>query len=190
MTFDKAPDTGVSGHPRPDLGWNVCEDPSLLTPPCDPHLCAAVLQPHPHLTRVSVGSMTADDVATGAALRLSEFTYHSWDIRVVSDLQRCWPPAAVGWLVDQLGLFVSFLGRPDALDSRRVTLAVRTTEPDRSCGLDLRDPVTLVDAAAAACRRPRCPRGGLTRMAAGRLAPQLTSDTLTRDDLRRVFPGF
>lgn len=137
------------------------------------------------------------DVATAAAMRLSEFTYHSWDIRVTSDPAAVLAPAAVELLLDRLGMLIGFLGHSDALNGSRVTLAVQTAEPDRSFGLDLRDAVTLVDSAVQPAGVLDGPAEAWLRLAAGRLAPQhtpptvqLTSDTLTLDDLRRVFPGF
>ncbi|MGH3429011.1 MAG: hypothetical protein ACRDQZ_15850, partial [Mycobacteriales bacterium] len=137
------------------------------------------------------------DVATAAGLRLSEFTYHTWDIEVAFDPAAVLAPAAAELLVDQLGVIIGFLGHADALEGRPVSLAVQTTAPDRSFGLDVRHAVTLVDA-------PQQPDGVLSapgeawlRLAAGRLAPahtpptvHLTSDAITLDDLRRVFPGF
>lgn len=137
------------------------------------------------------------DVATAAAMRLSEFTYHSWDIQVMSDPAAVLAPAAVELLLDRLGMLIGFLGHSDALDGSRVTLAVQTAEPDRSFGLDLRDAVTLVDTAVQPAGVLDAPAEAWLRLAAGRLAPQhtpptmrLTSDTITLDDLRRVFPGF
>lgn len=137
------------------------------------------------------------DVAAAAALRLSEFTYHTWDIRVMFDPAAVLAPAAVELLLDRLGMLIGFLGHPDALDSRPVTLAVRTVEPDRSFGLDLRDTASLVDTPQQPAGVLHTPAEAWLRLAAGRLAPrhtppgaQLTSDTITLDDLRRVFPGF
>lgn len=137
------------------------------------------------------------DVATTAGLRLSEFTYHTWDIKVAFDPAAVLAPAAAELLVDPLGVIIGFLGHGDALDGRHVSLAVRTTAPDRSFGLDVRHAVALVDT-------PQQPEGVLSapgeawlRLAAGRLAPlhtpptvQLTSDAITLDDLRRIFPGY
>lgn len=137
------------------------------------------------------------DVATSAALRLSELTYHTWDIHVTSDPAAVLAPAAVELLIDRLGMLIGFLGHSDALDGRRVTLAVRAAEPDRSFGLDLRDAVTLVYTAAQPAGVLDTPAEAWLRLAAGRLAPQhtpptmqLTSDIITLDDLRRAFPGF
>ncbi|MGH3754561.1 MAG: maleylpyruvate isomerase N-terminal domain-containing protein [Pseudonocardiaceae bacterium] len=137
------------------------------------------------------------DVATAAAMRLIEFTYHTWDIEVMSDPAAVLAPAAVEFMIDPLGKLIGFLGRSDALDGRQVTLTVQTAEPDRCFGLDLRDTVTVVDTPAQPAGVLNAPAEAWLRLAAGRLAPQhtpptmqLTSDTITLDDLRRVFPGF
>jgi len=137
------------------------------------------------------------DVATAAALRLSEFTFHTWDIRVMSDPATVLAPAAVPLLLDPLGMLIGFLGHSDALEGKQLTLAVQTAEPDRSFGLDLRDAVAVVDTPAQPADLLDTPAEAWLRLIAGRLAPQhtpptmqLTSDTITLDDLRRVFPGF
>lgn len=137
------------------------------------------------------------DLATMVALRLSEFTYHSWDIRVMADPAAVLAPEAVELLLDRLGMLIGFLGHAGALDGRQVTVAVRTTLPARSFGLDLRDAVSLVDTPQQLADILEVPAESWLRLAAGRLAPQytpptvrLTSDTITLDDLRRVFPGF
>jgi uncharacterized protein (TIGR03083 family) len=148
--------------------------------------------------RVDLGFLPAPvDVATVAALRLSEFTYHSWDIRVMSDPAAVLAPDAVEFLLDLLSMMIGFLGHADALDGRQATLSVQTTAPGRAFGLDLRDAVTLVDTPQQPAGVLDAPAESWLRLAAGRLAPQhtpstvrLTSDTLTLDDLRRVFPGF
>jgi uncharacterized protein (TIGR03083 family) len=137
------------------------------------------------------------DVATAAGLRLNEFTYHTWDITVAFDPAAVLAPAAADLLVDPLGVIIGFLGHAEALAGRQVSLTVQTTAPDRCFGLEVRHAVTLVE-------EPQQPDGVLNapgeawlRLAAGRLAPEhtpptvhLTSDVITLDDLRRVFPGF
>jgi uncharacterized protein (TIGR03083 family) len=137
------------------------------------------------------------DVATAAELRLSEFTYHTWDITVAFDPAAVLAPAAAELLVDPLGVIIEFLGHADALKGRQVSLAVRTTAPDRSFGLDVRHTVALVEELQQPDGVLRAPGEAWLRLAAGRLAPahtpptvHLTSDVITLEDLRRVFPGF
>ncbi|HEY2764528.1 MAG TPA: maleylpyruvate isomerase family mycothiol-dependent enzyme [Pseudonocardiaceae bacterium] len=137
------------------------------------------------------------DVATSAALRLSEFTLHAWDIRVMSDPAAVLAPAAIELLLDRLSMLIGFIGHPDALDGRPLSVAVQTSEPARSFGLDLRDAVALVDTPQQPAGVLDTPAEAWLRLAAGRLEPQhtpptlqLTSDVITLDDLRRVFPGY
>lgn len=137
------------------------------------------------------------DVATAARLRLSEFALHTWDVKVAFDPAAVLATEAVGLLLDQLSLLIGRLGHADALDGSRTTLAVHTTAPDRSFGLDLHETVTLADAPPEPDGVLSTPAEAWLRLTAGRLAPQhtpptvhLVSDILTLDDLRRVFPGF
>lgn len=137
------------------------------------------------------------DVATSAALRLSEFTLHAWDIQVMSDPAAVLAPAAVELLLDRLSMLIGFIGHPDALDGRQLSIAVQTAEPARSFGLDLRDAVSLVNTPQQPAGVLDTPAEAWLRLAAGRLAPrhtpptvQLASDIITLDDLRRVFPGY
>jgi uncharacterized protein (TIGR03083 family) len=137
------------------------------------------------------------DVATAAGLRLSEFTYHTWDIKVAFDPAAVLAPAAAELLVDPLGVIIGFLGHAGALDGRHVSLAVQTAGPDRSFGLDIGHAVALVDALQQPDGVLSAPGEAWLRLAAGRLAPphtpptvHLASDVITLDDLRRIFPGF
>ena len=136
-------------------------------------------------------------MATAAATRLSEFTYHTWDIQVMSDPAAVLAPSAVELLLDQIGIFMGFLAHPDALRGKQLTLAVQTTEPDRSFGLDLGETVTLRDTSAQPDGVLDIPAEAWLRLLTGRLQPQytppttqLTSNTITLDDLRRVFHAF
>jgi uncharacterized protein (TIGR03083 family) len=138
------------------------------------------------------------DVATVAALRLNELTYHSWDVRVVLDPVAELAAEAVELLFQPLEMLIGFLGKPDQRSGPAVTLAVHTTEPERSFTLELGDSIGLGAAAPAeATDVLDIPAEALLRLTAGRLGPEytpagvrLTSDTITLDDLRRVFPGF
>jgi len=137
------------------------------------------------------------DVATAATLRLSEFALHTWDVKIAFDPAAVLATEAVPLLLDQLSMLIGFLGHADVLDGRATTLAVHTIAPDRSFGLDLHDTVCLVDTPQEPGGVLSTPAEAWLRLTAGRLAPQhtppsvqLTGDTLTLDDLRRVFPGF
>lgn len=139
----------------------------------------------------------AVDVAGYAALRLGEFAYHHWDVRVAFDPAATISPAAVEPLLERVPQLLGFLGRPEGLGGRQAAIAVRTSDPERSFGVYVGERVTLGDT-------PGEPDGVLTapaewwlRLAYGRHRPEhtppaveFTSDTLSLDDLRRVFPGF
>ncbi|MER6351608.1 maleylpyruvate isomerase family mycothiol-dependent enzyme [Streptomyces sp. NPDC001634] len=149
--------------------------------------------------RIDLGFLPAPvDVATAAGLRLSEFTLHTWDVEVTFDPAAALASAAVGPLLDPVGMLIGFVGRTDALDGRHLRLAIRLTAPDRSFGLDLGDAVAITD------EEPAVPDAVLAapaewwlRLVAGRHAPEhtpgdvsLTGDALTLDELRLVFPGY
>ncbi|MGW2639914.1 maleylpyruvate isomerase family mycothiol-dependent enzyme [Streptomyces sp. NPDC001348] len=137
------------------------------------------------------------DVATVAGLRLSEFTYHTWDVEVAFDPAAVLAPDATEPLLDQAGLLIGRLGKADAFDGGPLRLAIRTTAPERSFGLDLGEAVTLGDEPAEPDAVLSAPAEWWLRLTTGRHAPAhtpasvtLTGGALTLDDLRRVFPGF
>lgn len=148
--------------------------------------------------RIDLGFLPAPvDVATAGGLRLSEFTHHAWDVKVGFDSTAALAPEATELLLDQVGLLIGFLGKPAALDGRQVTLAVQVTAPDRSFGLALHDTAALTDTPAEPDAVLTAPAEWWLRVVTGRHAPHhtpatvaLTGDTITLDDLRRVFPGF
>ncbi|WP_369263952.1 maleylpyruvate isomerase family mycothiol-dependent enzyme [Streptomyces sp. R35] len=148
--------------------------------------------------RIDLGFLPVPvDLATAAGLRLGEFAHHSWDVEVAFDHTASLAPAATELLLDQVGLLIGFLGKADALDGRRADLAVRTTAPVRAFGLGLGDTVTLTDQPAQPDAVLSAPAEWWLRLTTGRHAPAytpstvtLTGDSLTLDDLRRVFPGF
>ncbi|MET9084888.1 maleylpyruvate isomerase family mycothiol-dependent enzyme [Streptomyces sp. NPDC004237] len=137
------------------------------------------------------------DVATAARMRLSEFTFHTWDIEVAFDPAAVLAPAATGPLFDQVAMLIGRVGRADAVEGPPVRLAVRTTAPERSFGLDLGDVVDLGDEPAEPDAVLSTPAEWWLRLATGRHAAAytpasvtLTGGALTLNDLRRVFPGF
>lgn len=148
--------------------------------------------------RIDLGFLPAPvDVATAASMRLSEFANHSWDVEVAFDRTVGLARAATEPLLDQVGMLIGFVGKADALGGRHVRVAVRTTSPERSFGLDLGDAVALTDEPAEPDAVLSTPAEWWLRLVTGRHAPAntpkgvtLTGDGLTLDDLRRVFPGF
>jgi uncharacterized protein (TIGR03083 family) len=136
-------------------------------------------------------------VAAAAGFRLNESAHHAWDVNVAFDADATLAPEAADVLVDWIGGLFGFLGHADAMDGRAGTLAVETTEPARSFGLDLRDTVALVDTPAQPDGVLTAPAEAWLRLVTGRLAPEHTpadvrvsGDLVGLDDLRRVFPGF
>ncbi|MFC6085614.1 maleylpyruvate isomerase family mycothiol-dependent enzyme [Sphaerisporangium aureirubrum] len=137
------------------------------------------------------------DVAGYAAMRLSEFTHHTWDVKAATDPGAALAPEAVELLLDTAGGLVGFVGKADGLGGRTASVAVRTTAPARSLGLHVGGTVTLTAAPDTPDATLEAPAEWWLRLVSGRHAPghtppavRLTSATLTLDDLRRVFPGF
>ncbi|MGI3202693.1 maleylpyruvate isomerase family mycothiol-dependent enzyme [Streptomyces sp. GLT-R25] len=141
--------------------------------------------------RIDLGFLPAPvDVATAASMRLSEFANHSWDVEVAFDRTVGLARAATEPLLDQVGMLIGFVGKADALGGRHVRVAVRTTSPERSFGLDLGDAVALTDEPAEPDAVLSTPAEWWLRLVTGRHAPAntpkgvtLTGDGLTLDDL-------
>ncbi|MFI7292893.1 maleylpyruvate isomerase family mycothiol-dependent enzyme [Streptomyces sp. NPDC050121] len=148
--------------------------------------------------RINLGFLpTPVDVATVAGLRLSEFTFHTWDVEAAFDPAAVLASDATGLLLDQAALLIGRLGKADAVDGRPLRLTIRTTAPDRSFGLDLGEAVSLGAQPAEPDAVLSAPAEWWLRLTTGRHAPaytptsvSLTGGALTLDDLRRVFPGF
>ncbi|MFI1052884.1 maleylpyruvate isomerase family mycothiol-dependent enzyme [Streptomyces griseoruber] len=148
--------------------------------------------------RVDLGFLpVAVDVATVAGVRLTEFAHHTWDVEVAFDHEAPLLPAVTGLLLDQAGGFLDFLGKADALDARPVRIAVHTTAPERTFGLEVGNAITLTDEPDRPDAVLNAPAEWWLRLTTGRHAPahtpsevSLSSASLTLDDLRRVFPGF
>jgi uncharacterized protein (TIGR03083 family) len=147
--------------------------------------------------KVDVGWMPEPvDVATSAILRLTEFGYHSWDVRVALDPAATIAPEAAALIADRVDGLFGWIAKPENLDGRSADLLVRLTDTGEVLGLRIADKVAVTEA-------PATPDGELVltleawlRLAAGRLKPQYTPSTvtvsgpLTLDDLRAVFPGY
>ncbi|MEV6157357.1 maleylpyruvate isomerase family mycothiol-dependent enzyme [Nonomuraea sp. NPDC052129] len=148
--------------------------------------------------RIDLGFLPVPvDVATAAGLRLSELAHHSWDVEVAFDPAAALAPAAAELLLDQVGMLIHFIGKADALAGRQVGVAIRTTSPERSFGLAVGDAVSLTDEPVQPDAVLSAPAEWWLRLTTGRHSPEhtpsvvtLTSDSLTLDDLRRIFPGF
>lgn len=139
---------------------------------------------------------TPVDVATAAGFRLNEFTLHAWDVEVGLDPGARLAQDAVEQLLDVAPHMLGWLGKPDVLDGREVTIAVHLTDLGRKFGLQLDDSVALTDAPGGADATLRLPAESWLRLLFGRLAPANTpaevavTGAITLDELRQVFPGF
>jgi hypothetical protein len=129
-------------------------------------------------------------------MRLSEFALHSWDVRVAFDSDAALQQEAVGPLLDGIGGTVAWSAKADRLDGT-ARIAVRTADPDRTFGLVIDDSVQLAEVPDPADGELTAPAEYVVRFLTGRHAAQYTpasvefsSQKLTLDDLRRVFPGF
>ncbi|WP_220040329.1 maleylpyruvate isomerase family mycothiol-dependent enzyme [Nonomuraea aridisoli] len=136
-------------------------------------------------------------VATLAGMRLSEFANHAWDVKVAFDPAATLTPGAAELLLDQVGGMLGFAARPEGLGGRRASVAVRTTSPDRSFGLEVGEAVRIGEVPAEPDAVLTAPAEWFVRLVYGRHSPEhtpstvsLTGDGVTVDDLRRVFPGF
>ncbi|GAA4572192.1 maleylpyruvate isomerase family mycothiol-dependent enzyme [Planotetraspora kaengkrachanensis] len=137
------------------------------------------------------------DVAEFAAMRVSEFTHHMWDVKVAFDPAATLTAEALDLLIAGGDAFVGFLGKPEGLGGRHATVAVHTTSPERAFGLDIREAVAIVDVPSEPDAVLTAPAEWWLRLVSGRHAPEhtpaaveITGDAVTLDDLRRVFPGF
>ncbi len=147
--------------------------------------------------RIDFGFLPAPvDVETAAGMRLSEFALHSWDVRVGFDPDAALAPEATEILLDGVSRLLGWAGKADQYDGT-AALTVNTTAPDRTFGLTIADAVELTDTPATPDGEMNAPAEYIVRLITGRNAPQytpasvtLTSDKITLDQLRQVFPGF
>lgn len=125
-----------------------------------------------------------------AGVRLSEHAVHTWDIEVALDPSAQVVADSVALLVDLLPGVVARAGKPEA---QARTLAIRTTDPERSFTLTTAPEVALT---AGADGEPdlSLPAEALLRLVYGRLDPDHSPADLAQDPtivaLRPVFPGF
>jgi uncharacterized protein (TIGR03083 family) len=148
--------------------------------------------------RIDLGFLPAPvDVAAAGGMRLNELAHHAWDVKVAFDPAATLAPEATSLLFDQAALLAGFAGRAAELDGRPVSIAVRTTAPERSFGVEVDESVTIGETPASPDAVLTAPAEWWLRLVAGRHSPQhtpdtvsLTGDAISLDDLRRVFPGF
>ncbi|MEV6894703.1 maleylpyruvate isomerase family mycothiol-dependent enzyme [Kribbella sp. NPDC051137] len=148
--------------------------------------------------RIDLGYLPAPaDVATVARLRLSELSYHSWDVRSIADPAATLDGDAVPHLLDIATSNLGWITKPANLNGQEATLTVATTNPATKFTLRLADPVSIDPIPAEQ------PDGSLTlpaeawlRLVAGRLDADHTPDSadltgpITWQTLRAAFPGY
>jgi uncharacterized protein (TIGR03083 family) len=137
------------------------------------------------------------DVATVVSLRLNELTLHSWDVHVVDNPAATLFAPAANLLIDRFGALIGFIGKADAIGDREATIAVDTTDPQRSLGIAISDIVQLTERPESADAELRLPAEALLRLVSGRLTAEYTpesvsleGDGIDLDEIRRVFPGY
>jgi len=144
--------------------------------------------------RIDLGFLPDADVATVLALRVNELALHTWDVRVVDDPAATLLAPATALLIDRFATLIGYIGHADALPSRPLTLAVDTTDPVRSFGLQINDSVQVIDPPDRPGARVALPSETWLRLIAGRLPSDRGSvrldGPLRLEDLQRVFPGF
>lgn len=132
------------------------------------------------------------DAAGLVGLVLGEHALHTWDIAVALDPTAQVEQDAVALLIDTLGLFAGFAGKPQG---KRFRLRVRTSAPERDLSLRVGESVELSAwDEGEADGELGIPAEAFLRLVYGRLDPAHTpavnlTGPPTLDDLRRVFPG-
>jgi hypothetical protein len=112
-------------------------------------------------------------VAVSSGFRLSEVTFHGWDVSGAFDGGATLADDASSLLVDRLPMMVGFLGRflpRETQPADTATIAVTTADPERRYELELGDDLALRPAAGAATDGELVlPAEALLRLTAGRL---------------------
>lgn len=148
--------------------------------------------------RIDLGFLPAPvDVATAAGMRLSELTLHAWDVAVAFDAHATLPLDATAELLPRSGLLFGWLAKPEPLDGRTVTLAVRTVAPTAELVAVLGEQPSLSNGAAERSDAVLdLPAEAWLRLTSGRLSAEHTplgvvvTGAVDLDTLRRVFPGY
>jgi hypothetical protein len=138
-------------------------------------------------------------VLTAAGLRLSELTFHTWDVEVAFDREATLAPEAVEPVFGPMDMFVGYFAKPEVIESRRpLTISIELTDPKKSLGLVLGPKVSLLEGMPSEVDGVlKAPAEAWLRLLAGRLGAEYTPENVhlyggavTLADLRRVFPGY
>jgi uncharacterized protein (TIGR03083 family) len=125
--------------------------------------------------RIDLGFLPAPvNVAAAVRMRLSEFTFHAWDVQAGAEPAVTLAPRAVPLLQDAVAPLLGWIAKPDALAGRGAHLAVDLSEPSDTLGLALGDRIVVGE-------RPVEPDGVFSgpteawlRLLTGRLKPANT----------------
>ncbi|GGM28723.1 maleylpyruvate isomerase family mycothiol-dependent enzyme [Dactylosporangium sucinum] len=201
----------LSGEPAPDFEFNkgvwarwdamTPDERQAAFPAANERLVEAyeAFTPEQRAShRVDVGWMPAPiDVATSAVLRLTEFGYHDWDVRVAFDPAATLDPAAAELMNARIEGMFNWIAKPDRLDGRTGTLLVTLTDRDERFAVRVdADQVSLVEPPADPDAELSLPLEAWLRLAAGRLGERYTPSSVkatgafSLDDLRALFPGY
>ncbi|HEX6448251.1 MAG TPA: maleylpyruvate isomerase family mycothiol-dependent enzyme [Trebonia sp.] len=148
--------------------------------------------------RIDMGFLPAPvDLATVGRFRLSEFTLHSWDVRVGFDPGATLAVDATALIAPVVGQMAGMVGKPEALSGRQAAIAVTTNGPDSAIALRLGETISVGgDVPAQPDGTLSLPAEAWVRLVTGRLGPAYTPAGVTAtgaadlDVLRAVFPGF
>jgi uncharacterized protein (TIGR03083 family) len=147
--------------------------------------------------RINLGFLPEPlDVAGAVGFRLNEFALHAWDVKAAFDPAATLVTDALPMMFPPLEMLLGWISKPAELGGRTATLAVHLTNPERSFGLQLADPVALIDTPASPDGELRLNSEAWLRLTTGRLGERYTPGSVTLtgpfdlDDLRKVFPGF
>jgi uncharacterized protein (TIGR03083 family) len=126
-------------------------------------------------------------------MRLAEHVVHTWDVEVASNPTATLLADGVGFVAEGLGELARYGSKaPDT----RVVVRITTTDPDRTFTLDAGpDGVSLEPGdGGEPAASVTMPTEAFVRLFYGRLdadhAPDVTTEGITLDDLRAIFPGF
>ena len=158
---------------------------------------AALVEAYEAVPEAERGSLTFSlgPVSLGfdemVGMRLNEHAFHTWDIAVALDDDAVVPVDAAALVVDNLALIARFSGRPDGQNR---TIAVRTTDPERTIALQLAaNGVEVGPGESGQSPDLVLPAEALGRLVYGRLdtdhTPAFTGDAALLATLRAVFPG-
>jgi uncharacterized protein (TIGR03083 family) len=195
-------DAGVAGGEPPARevftriwdSWNARspEDKARLSVAANEALVARVESLSPEQRgafRVAMFGPAPRDLAGFLGMRLSEHALHTWDVAVALDPAARIAPDAVDLLIDVVPQMAGYVGKKAAAP---VTIAVTTTDPERTFTVDTGGVSVTPGQAGTAAASLALPAESFIRLLAGRLDDPagLEASGVTLAELRSVFAGF